>query len=74
MAFDLNRFYRQLDEHYAAHDNAATEQFLKSSRSQAYQQGLADLFLPAAPPAPRLWSPTWPTYPSAMRWPASTGA
>ena len=50
MAFDLNRFYRQLDEHYAAHDNAATEQFLKSSRSQAYQEGLADP-LPAGCPS-----------------------
>ena len=41
MAFDLNQFYRKLDEHYAAHDNTATEQFLKASRSQAYQEDLA---------------------------------
>ena len=50
MAFDLNRFYRQLDEHYAAHDNTATEQFFKDSRQKAYQDGLADP-LPAGCPS-----------------------
>ena len=40
MAFDLNQFYRELDEHYAAHDNAATEAFLRKARSRAYQEGL----------------------------------
>lgn len=50
MAFDLNQFYRQLDEHYAAHNNAATEQFLKDSRTRAYQEGLADL-LPSGCPS-----------------------
>lgn len=42
MTFDLDRFYRELDEHYAAHDNEATERFLKSCRSRAWQEGLAD--------------------------------
>lgn len=42
MIFDLKKFYQELDEHYAAHDNEATERFLKSSRSRAYQEGLAD--------------------------------
>ncbi|MBQ8831654.1 MAG: tetratricopeptide repeat protein [Oscillospiraceae bacterium] len=31
MAFDINKFYADLDEYYARHDNAATEQFLKDS-------------------------------------------
>lgn len=40
MAFDLERFYRELDEHYAAHDNEAVEDFLKKSREKAYEDGL----------------------------------
>ena len=31
MAFDINKFYADLDAHYARYDNAATEQFLKDS-------------------------------------------
>ena len=31
MAFDINKFYAELDAHYARYDNAATEQFLKDS-------------------------------------------
>jgi tetratricopeptide (TPR) repeat protein len=31
MAFDINNFYRELDEYYGRYDNAATEQFLKDS-------------------------------------------
>lgn len=31
MAFDINKFYEDLDAHYARYDNAATEQFLKDS-------------------------------------------
>lgn len=31
MAFDINKFYEDLDAHYARYDNAATEKFLKDS-------------------------------------------
>ena len=31
MAFDVNKFYEDLDAYYARYDNAATEQFLKDS-------------------------------------------
>ena len=31
MAFDVNKFYEELDAHYARYDNAATEQFLMDS-------------------------------------------
>lgn len=39
MAFDLNRFYRELDEHYGAHDNEKTEAFLKKSKETADRAG-----------------------------------
>lgn len=35
MAFDINKFYEDLDAHYARHDNAATEQFLKDSLAES---------------------------------------
>jgi tetratricopeptide (TPR) repeat protein len=41
MAFDLERFYQELDAHYARHDNAATEEFLTKSKAQA--QALSDV-------------------------------
>ncbi|MGN0772781.1 MAG: tetratricopeptide repeat protein [Candidatus Ventricola sp.] len=37
--FDLKQFYQELDRHYAAHDNAATEQFLCASREKARLAG-----------------------------------
>ena len=37
--FDLKQFYQELDRHYAAHDNAATEQFLSASREKARLAG-----------------------------------
>lgn len=40
MAFDLQKFYQELDQHYAAHDNGATECFLTESRDKAYEEGL----------------------------------
>lgn len=39
MAFDLERFYRELDEHYEAHDLSATEAFLTKSRETAKREG-----------------------------------
>lgn len=35
MAFDINKFYEDLDAHYARYDNAATEQFLKDSLAES---------------------------------------
>lgn len=35
MAFDINKFYEDLDAHYAKYDNAATEQFLKDSLAES---------------------------------------
>lgn len=35
MAFDINEFYKKLDEYYGKYDNAATEQFLKDSLADA---------------------------------------
>ena len=37
--FYLKQFYQELDRHYAAHDNAATEQFLSASREKARLAG-----------------------------------
>ena len=35
MAFDIKKFYEDLDAHYARYDNAATEQFLKDSLAES---------------------------------------
>lgn len=39
MAFDISRFYQDLDACYGNHDNAATEAFLKKSRDVADRAG-----------------------------------
>ena len=39
MSYDIARFYRQLDERYDAHDNAATELFLREEREKAWREG-----------------------------------
>lgn len=39
MSFDLHRFYKELDECYAAHNNEETESFLLKSRQQSYDSG-----------------------------------
>ena len=41
MAFDLERFYRELDAHYAAHDNREVEKFFRKSQEAAYNSGMA---------------------------------
>ena len=39
MGFDLQRFYQELDEYYAAHNNENTEKFLLKSRQQVCDSG-----------------------------------
>lgn len=39
MAFDLGKFYKELDEHYAARNLEDTEKFLKRSRELAWERG-----------------------------------
>lgn len=60
MTFDLDQFYRELDEHYAAHDNEATERFLKSCRSRAWQEGLADPISTGCPSCAPALEPNMP--------------
>lgn len=39
MAFNLKKFYEELDQHYAAHDLEETENFLKEQQKKAYDSG-----------------------------------
>ena len=55
MTFDLQEFYRQLDEHYASLDRNATEAFLLESRKKAQAAGQPELLRDGCPAcAPQL--------------------
>lgn len=49
MTFDLQRFYRQLDEHYSSLDRAATERFLLASKAKARAAGEPELIRDGCP-------------------------